>query len=222
MGSKMGATPAVARSSRSADTRNQLMAAAERLFAERGVDNVSHRRISMAAGQGNNAAVNYHFGTTAALVGAIVEHHTAQVEDLRRSLLDEVGDSRDLRVWLECVVRPIALHLEQISGPTWYARLCAQLLADPQWRQLVTDRAFDSEPLRRAVEGLQACVPDLPVEVQAEREEMTRLLVVDVFAARESALAAGAPVPRPSWLACADGLVGALAGLWSAPAETSS
>jgi cytochrome P450 len=48
-----------------------ILATTERLFAERGIHAVSNRQISEAAGQGNSAAVGYHFGTKADLVRAI-------------------------------------------------------------------------------------------------------------------------------------------------------
>lgn len=47
------------------------MTAAERLYAEHGVFGMSNRQVSEAAGQGNNAAVGYHFGTKTDLVRAI-------------------------------------------------------------------------------------------------------------------------------------------------------
>ena len=49
-------------SDRSSGTREVILQAAERLFAERGMHAVSNRQISEAAPQGNNAAVCYHFG----------------------------------------------------------------------------------------------------------------------------------------------------------------
>lgn len=52
-----------------------LLAAAERLFAERGMHAVSNRQISEAASQGNNAAVCYHFGTRTDLLRAIESKH---------------------------------------------------------------------------------------------------------------------------------------------------
>ncbi|MDU0294099.1 TetR family transcriptional regulator, partial [Saccharothrix longispora] len=58
----------VPRADRVGATRLRLLAAAERLFAERGLYAVSNRQISAEAGQGNNAAVGYHFGTKADLV----------------------------------------------------------------------------------------------------------------------------------------------------------
>ena len=61
------------------------MSAAERLFAERGMYAVSNRQISEAAGQGNNAAACYHFGTRTDLLRAIESKHRAPIEELRRA-----------------------------------------------------------------------------------------------------------------------------------------
>ena len=44
------------------ETRTQLMRAAERLFAERGIEVVSLREINRAAAQRNATALQYHFG----------------------------------------------------------------------------------------------------------------------------------------------------------------
>ncbi|MFE1785580.1 TetR family transcriptional regulator [Streptomyces sp. NPDC059506] len=52
-------------------TRQQILTAAERLFAEQGLYAVSNRRISAAAGQGNN--------TAAGLVDAVTGLWTAPV-----------------------------------------------------------------------------------------------------------------------------------------------
>lgn len=61
-------------------TREALLTAAERLFAEHGVHAVANRQISEAAGQGNNAAVSYHFGTKVDLVRAIARRHAEGIE----------------------------------------------------------------------------------------------------------------------------------------------
>ena len=68
----------IARTEQVQETRGLIMAAAERLFAEFGVAAVSNRQISEAARQGNNAAVNYHFGTKTDLLRAIVGQHATQ------------------------------------------------------------------------------------------------------------------------------------------------
>src|SRR5690606_42140108 len=63
------------RDDRAQSTREAILSTAERLFAEQGIYNVSNRQISEAAGQGNNAAVHYHFGTKHDLIAALVERH---------------------------------------------------------------------------------------------------------------------------------------------------
>ena len=55
------------RAERASTTQEAILKAAERLYAEHGVFAVSNRQVSEAAGQGNNAAVGYHFGTKADL-----------------------------------------------------------------------------------------------------------------------------------------------------------
>jgi AcrR family transcriptional regulator len=202
---------------RSQATREAILLAAEQLLAEGGLDNVSHRQISAAAGQGNVAAVNYHFGTTTDLVRAIVARHALAIERLRLPRLDSVRGSTDIAAWLSCVVHPIAEHLEALGSPTWWARFSGQLLTDPQYRCELMDGVMGLASLQEAVQGLMACLPNVPDHVRAERRDMTRLLAVHVFAEREAALARGLPTARDDWRHCADGLVDAAVGLWLAP-----
>src|ERR1700712_1468310 len=85
-------------------TREALLEAAERLFAEHGVHAVANRQISEAAGQGNNAAVSYHFGTKADLIRAIAREHAEQIERSRERMLADIRDSTDLGDWTACLV----------------------------------------------------------------------------------------------------------------------
>ncbi|MFI1568771.1 TetR/AcrR family transcriptional regulator [Streptomyces sp. NPDC020490] len=198
-------------------TRELILAAAERLFAERGVNAVSNRQVGEAAGQGNNTVVGYHFGTKADLVRAIVRKHATRIEEIRSRLLAGIRDSTDVRDWVDCLVRPMSEHLGELGGPTWYARFCAQLLTDPALREIVVEESLASPSLREIIDGLNRCLPDLPAEVRAERGEMARLLIVQMPAERERALAEGRPTPRSSWHDAATGLADAIVGIWLAP-----
>ncbi len=120
------------------DPGGAILAAAERLFAERGIASVSNRQVSEEAGQGNNAAVGYHFGTKIDLVRAIVRKHNAHVERLCHQMVAQVGDSTDVRDWVTCLVRPLTEHLDSLGNPTWYARFSAQLMPDPTFRDVVS------------------------------------------------------------------------------------
>lgn len=91
------AGPATARRARPAAMRNGrasgqaarelLLDVAEELFGFRGVSAVSTREIAVAAGQGNNSAVQYHFGGKQGLIRALIESRNDVVELGRRELL---------------------------------------------------------------------------------------------------------------------------------------
>jgi AcrR family transcriptional regulator len=198
-------------------TRVAILVAAERLFAEHGVFAVSNRQISEAAGQGNNAAVNYHFGTKTDLVRAIVRRHTEDIERIRARMVAEAAGSADVRDWVACIVRPNAEHLAALGSPSWFARFAAQVMTDPELRDIMTDESLTSPSLVKALNGLNRRLPELPREVRAERDEMIRQLMVHMTAERERALADGTPTARATWSDAATGLIDAIVGLLLAP-----
>jgi AcrR family transcriptional regulator len=198
-------------------TRELILAAAERMFAEYGVSTVSNRQVSEAAGQGNNTAVGYHFGTKADLVRAIARKHLASIDEIRRRMVAEIGDSADIRDWLACLVRPVTQHMAEVGSPTWFSRFGAQMMTDPALRPIMLEESQSSPSLARITDGLNRCVPDLSADVRAERSDMARQLLVHMIAERERALAEGNPTLRSSWHDAATGLIDALAGLWLAP-----
>jgi AcrR family transcriptional regulator len=197
------------RNDRSTGTREALLSAAERLLAERGMYAVSNRQISEAAGQGNNAAACYHFGTRTGLLRAI--------EALRGQMLADVGDSTELRDWVAALVCPLTNHLAALGNPSWYARFAAQAMADPTYRQVVTKDALASPLLVQAIEGINRCLPDLPGRVRFERMVMARNLLMHNCAEHEGELAEHGPRSRAPWPVAAEGLIDAIVGLWRAP-----
>lgn len=205
------------REERANATRELILAAAERMFAEHGVSTVSNRQVSEAAGQGNNTAVGYHFGTKVDLVRAIARKHHAPIEEIRRRMVAGIGDTSDIRAWIACLVRPVTEHLAKVGSPTWFSRFGAQLMTDPTLRMIMVEESQQSPSLARILEGLNGCVPHLSAEVRAERGDMARQLLVHMIAERERALAEGLSTPRSSWHDAATGLIDALAGLWLAP-----
>lgn len=213
----MTSQPQTTRTDRASTSREQILLAAERLFAEHGVAAVSNRQISEAAGQGNNSAVGYHFGTKLDLVLAVSRRHKAQMDQIRSRMLAETAESTDVRDWVACLVQPLTEHLESLGTPTWFARFSAQLLTHPQFRPAVEAEALEDDTLRQIVAGLERSRPDLPDEVRAEREDMMRHVMMHTCAERERALAEGRITPRASWADAATGMVDAIAGLWLAP-----
>ncbi len=123
------------------DARQLLLDAAERLFALNGVDAVSLRSVTAAAGL-TSATLHYHFGSRDELLRAILERR-------RSALLDQaVFDDLESRVepltaasLIDAVIGPwIQLLRDQpVSGPL-YLRLYSQLLAarDPRIQETMT------------------------------------------------------------------------------------
>jgi AcrR family transcriptional regulator len=208
------------RAGRAGETRDLILAAAERLYAEHGVLVVSNRQVGEAAGQGNNFAVGYHFGTRIELVRAIVRKHTEPIELIRQRMVTEIADSTDLRDWVACLVRPTTEHLATMGSPTWFARFTAQVMTEPPLREIVVDEALTSAAPHLIIDGVNKCLPHLPAQVRTERADMARHLIVHMCAERERALAESIPTPRSSWHEAASGLIDAIVGLWLAPVRS--
>jgi AcrR family transcriptional regulator len=83
------------------DTKERLLDAAERLFAQRGFSATSLRDITAEA-QANLASVNYHFGGKEPLLDAVFERRLVPVNAERLALLDEYeADAGDKPVRLQ-------------------------------------------------------------------------------------------------------------------------
>src|SRR5699024_2503172 len=203
---------------RISDTREQILATAERLFAEHGVYTVSNRQIAEAAGQRNTAAVGYHFGDKADLIRAIIRKHNGPTEQLRTDMVARITGSTDIRSWVACFVRPTTQHLATLGAPTWYARFSAQVVTEPTLHEIMAEETMHSSSLRRTLDALHACLPELPDDVRAERTDMARQLMVHMVAERERALAEHTRTPRTTWHAAATGLIDAITATGGSPA----
>jgi AcrR family transcriptional regulator len=125
----------------SADTKARLVAAAERLFAERGVDGVSLREITRASGARNAVAAQYHFEDRDGLVRAVLDKHLPEVDARRAAMLDELesaGDRVDVRGFASALVRPLAAKLADADGGREFLCVYADLVnrAEPRFAGL--------------------------------------------------------------------------------------
>jgi AcrR family transcriptional regulator len=119
-----------------AETRERVLAVAERLFAERGLDAVSIRDIIAAAGA-NLGAINYHFGTKDRLIEAVFERRLIPSARERLQALEAVEKSAGkrapgLEAVLEAIFRPVVEEaMDPRRGGTTFGRLMARSLVDP-------------------------------------------------------------------------------------------
>ncbi|KUN57419.1 hypothetical protein AQJ46_47645 [Streptomyces canus] len=107
------------------------MDAGVRLFAEHGIDNVSLREITRAAGARNSVALQHHFGDRDGLLRAIVERYRTGIEVRRHERLDACGDRPGLRPLAEALVVPLAACLHEDGGPA-FLQIFADLVNRPR------------------------------------------------------------------------------------------
>lgn len=116
---------------RSAQTRDRFIEAAQQLFAQRSIDSVSLNEITVAAGQKNRNALQYHFGNRDGLLQAIVDLHAGRVHELREAYLDraEAEDLPPARAASRGLVYPLAQYIGENRGGVEYVKILSQLAA---------------------------------------------------------------------------------------------
>lgn len=165
-----------------------MIEAAERLFAERGYRAVSMRQVGAAAGQRNNSAAQYHFGSRQGLVDAIFEQRMVPINEQRTAMLEQLeleGRDKDLHGLLEALVVPLLSFAEDSDGPTYWARFLSQVAFLPEFdvfRSL--DQPF-SEGARIVIERVLEAMSHLPPAVAAARIQLVNRLMVLAAADRE-------------------------------------
>ena len=186
------------------ETRERLLEAAERLFAERGVDAVSMREISREAGSKNVVAGQYWFGDRDGLVKALLDKHSPEIESRRHALLDayEAGGTHDVALLAAALVRPLGAKLDQGIAGAGFLRTMSDLLTRPdpsveplgvgspvssmqRWRALL-EPLLEPEAvlLHRRFLTLRFVVVELALRARTERTEHALFLshLIDVAA----------------------------------------
>jgi AcrR family transcriptional regulator len=153
----------------SIETRQRIIEAAEKLFAMRGIEGVSIRDITHAAGV-NLAAINYHFGTKSALAAEVFKHCIDPLNIRRLKLLDEVektaGDKPPkVEAVLEAMIRPaVERGFDQKQDNETFLRLTGRCLSEPNAEIEVLVRAHFEKLIRRFDSAFLRALPGLEPE----------------------------------------------------------
>lgn len=168
-------------------TRDKLIAAAEQLFATQGIEAAQLRDVVRAAGQANDSAVHYHFGSRDGLLVAIVERHIAAMEPERRAQLDELrerGTTHDLAALVTALVVPTVRKLDTASG-RHFLRIAAQLAGRVGLHDDGTPSAVLGTALYEELTLLRvACAHLVPDAVAVERLEAMIFMFTAALAER--------------------------------------
>jgi len=170
------------------DTRTRLLDAAERLFAEQGIQAVSLRSINVAAGARNASAVHYHFQSKENLLRELLARRIRFFEqeriDRMFGVLVEAGDEvPELRQVVEAAFLPTVLVLADPTGAgARYVQVLARAMADPA---IDLDRLVPTsfhEGSAKLFEILRRALPEVPGRVLLQRFLFAIDLVVGAVA----------------------------------------
>jgi AcrR family transcriptional regulator len=196
------------------ETSEELLNAAERLFAERGVENVALTEIVIAASQRNRSAVHYHFGSRHRVLTAVLSRRLEAINARREAALDALPYRPSLAQVLRAAIVALAEVVEKEPWGPDYIAILAQVTYHPNFpgRQAVDDALFSG--LRRARRLVSQAAPHIPVEVIGRRMDWITATVVFALAHRLRETPAKA---RPPAEALIDDLTAYGAAALSAP-----
>lgn len=168
-------------------TRASLIRAGEKRFARDGVTGARLRDVVRDAGQANDSAVGYHFGSRDGLLEAIVHKHLA-VMDLDRTLPTRRDGLREL---VAAIVRPTAMLLDADDGRD-FLRIMEQLAG---WSGLETGKPSETLRGTRLETQLRALLRRLTERLGAplarERAALLATFLAAALAARARVIDAG-------------------------------
>jgi AcrR family transcriptional regulator len=150
---------------RGADTRERLLDAAERIFAERGFEGASMRAVTQAAGASVSAA-NYHFGSKEALLRETLLRRVGPLNERRLARLDALeenagGRPLELKTIIEAFLRPVfEEHAASVDATNRFRQVAARIYSDPPGVVATLKRDLFGPIVTRFVDALSAALPE--------------------------------------------------------------
>lgn len=197
-------------------TQIALLRAAEKLFAERGVDNVSLREIAAAAGQRNNSAAAYHFGDKRELIEALLHRHSGPIDDAFVPAIERLrAEGREsLRELAALLVRPLVAKLDDEDGGTDYILIAAELV-NSRTHPITGLRAANGAGSAVFRERLMVYMTEIPPMLLPVRMLRTAAVLFGSIAAYHRLCIAGLYVPREDFSV---DLIGSMTALFASGA----
>ena len=145
-------------------TKDKILNAAERLFADHGFSETSLRMITASA-EVNLASVNYHFGSKKTLIQAVFDRFMGRFTNelsVEMDRLTAISDVLTVRSVLETLVRPLTL-LEQLRphGAGVFMNLLGRAYAETQGHMRRFALEHYSDVLHRFTDLLHKASPHL-------------------------------------------------------------
>ncbi|GGR67173.1 TetR/AcrR family transcriptional regulator [Streptomyces roseolus] len=173
------------------ETRDKLIRAAEELFAAQGVDGAQLRDVTRLAGQANPSAVQYHFGSRAGLLDAVMAGRLARTEQVLVSLAYDAGAG--VRELVAALVTAEASELRTERGRRCL-RISAQLSHESGIRSRTPHPTLAGTAYWALIERLadRLAADGLPEPLLLERVDLALTVVGAALADRARQYLAGA------------------------------
>ncbi len=163
------------------DPKERILNAAERIFTEQGLEAVSLRAVTAEAGV-NIAAVNYYFGSKAALLQAMTQRYFApvNVEQLHQlEILETSTRGPSVEAILLAYTAPIFAMFDAQRGREWMQAKILAYRAEPSPHiNDQTESEGDAEVTSRYYEVLRRVLPHVPANELWWRFERARNLLL--------------------------------------------
>ncbi len=192
-------------------TRLALLRAAERLFAERGVDSVSLREIAVAAGQRNHSAAVYHFKDKRGLVNAVLERHSDPIQAAWPVALEHLGaEGREtLEEIVALLVRPLVRKLDDKDGGADYLIVVSQLVSSRTFP--LTDLPATNAPgIMALTTALLRHIDNVPAPLMPLRMMRVASVLYGSIASYHRLVTLGFDIPRDDFV---NDLIASLVGM---------
>ncbi len=193
-------------------TRDQLLDMAERLFAQRGIANVSDRKVAEMAGNSNKSAVAYYFGDRQGLLRALLDRHLEPLESPRQTLFEE---SQSLLGDVRAFVLPITGAFSRLPTPSWRARFLNLAAHEPVTAELMRSSADQAPAAARIFNSIVRRLDHLPAAVVTARVGLMTYMIA-AACSEEERRSEESGIPG-SWSAAGHNLCDAVAGMLAAP-----
>ena len=207
-----------------ADSRTRVKIVATRLFAERGLREVTLREIAQAAGQRNLGVVSYYFGTKEKLIAEILVDGAELIEARRIGLLDRaeaVGGPASVREAVEALVLPsVKFSQEDGEAAAYFNRFLLQVsLGAPGFIDQTLKGRWNTG-YQRCLDHLRRLMPDMPASTKNQRFVFLGAYLGSLLAQREAMMADDSR-PHETWRSAhtLEEIIGTAAALLTAPAR---
>ena len=132
-------------------TRKRIIDAAEKLFADKGVEATSLLDIARASGQKNRSALQYHFKNKEGLLHKVLDKHAVPITKARNARLDQLEQSGSYSLYdlVDALVGPMADQLDNAEGGRQFMKIHSQLMTSEKFRDFRQQRDKDLVDVQR-------------------------------------------------------------------------